>query len=78
MKQYPEYITIRTPMHTVRLRGVQARGPHALSSLGSNLRVRVSRMDHDLIERIAVELGMSKAEFCRWCSVETAHRLSRT
>lgn len=75
MKQYPEFITIRTPMHTPVLRGPQARGPHALGPLGANLRVRLSMMDHDMILRVAQELGMKKAEFIRWCSVHAAREL---
>lgn len=62
-------------MHTPLLRGVQARGPHALGPLGENLRVRISRVDHDLVMQVAEELGMKKAEFCRWCAVEAARQL---
>ena len=75
VRQFPIDVTIRTPMHTPRLRGVQARGPHALGPLGTNLRVRISRLDRELIESIAEELGMSKAEFCRWCALRVAEEL---
>lgn len=75
IKQYPDTVTIRTPMHTPMLRGPQARGPHALGPLGANLRVRLSRVDHDMIVRVAEDLGMKKAEFIRWCAVEVAKQL---
>lgn len=75
IKQFPEHVTIPTPMYTPLLRGVQARGPYALGPLGANLRVRVSRVDHELIERIAEELGMKPAAFVRWCAVEVAKQL---
>lgn len=77
MKQYPLVISINTPMHTPRLRGAQARGPHALGSLGDNIRVRVSRHDRETIERVAARLGMTKAEFARWCTVEVAREMDR-
>lgn len=63
-------------MHSPRLRGVQAaRGPHALGPLGANLRVRVSKVDNDLLQEVADDLGMKKAEFVRWCSVRVAKQL---
>lgn len=75
-KQYPTHVTIPTPMHTPLLRGTQAqRGPHALGPLGSNLRVRLSRVDKDRVVEVANELGMSTAEFIRWCTVHTATAL---
>lgn len=77
-QQYPMHVTILTPMHSPRLRGVQAaRGPHALGPLGANLRVRVSRQDNDMLQEIADALGMKKAEFIRWCAVEVAKQLTR-
>jgi len=77
VKQYPLAITINTPMHTPRLRGVQSKGPHALGALGDNLRMRISRTDRELIERVSHRLGMSKAEFARWCTVAVAQELDR-
>lgn len=74
-KQFPPSVTIPTPMHTPLVRGVQARGPHALGPLGENLRVRVSRVDNDMIMQIADELGMKPAAFVRWCAVEVAKQL---
>ena len=75
VKQFPMKVTINTPMHTPRLRGKQAHGPFAMGSLGENLRVRVNRIDGDRIGRIAVALGMTRAEFARWCAVEVAAQL---
>ena len=76
-KQFPTSVTIPTPMHTPLLRGVQARGPHAMGPLGANVRVRISRVDHDLVESTAEALGMKKAEFVRWCAVEVARELTK-
>ena len=75
MKQFPTHVTIPTPMHTPLLRGTQARGPHALGPLGQNLRVRISRVDDEIVQDIADQLGMKKAEFVRWCAVEVAKQL---
>ena len=75
VKQFPSHVTIPTPMHTPLLRGAQARGPHALGPLGANLRVRISRVDNDLITECADTLGMKRAEFIRWCAVEVARTL---
>lgn len=72
IKQYPDHITIPTPMYTPMLRGTQARGPYALGPLGANLRVRVSRQDYDIVTRVSDELGMKPAAFVRWCAVEVA------
>ena len=76
MKQYPPTVTIPTPMHTPLLRGVQARGPHALGPLGANIRVRISRVDHNMITKLCNELGMKPAEFVRWCAVHVASDMS--
>ena len=76
MKQFPPKTIIPTPMHTPRLRGVQARGPHALGPLGDNLRVRISRHDKELVTHVADELSMKPAEFARWCTVEVAKALN--
>lgn len=78
LKQFPANVTIPTPMHTPLLRGVQARGPHALGPLGSNMRVRISRVDNDLITGVADKLGMKRAEYIRWCAVEVAKALNET
>lgn len=74
-KQFPTHVTIPTPMHTPLMRGVQARGPHALGPLGDNVRVRISRADMDIIMEVAEQLGMKKAEFVRWCAIEVARQL---
>ena len=76
LKQFPSTVTIPTPMHTPLVRGVQARGPHALGPLGANMRVRISRIDNDLISVTATKLGMKRAEYIRWCSVEVAKALA--
>lgn len=79
LQQFPERVTIPTPMHTPRPRGDAAnRGPHALGTLGDNIRVRITRFDRELIESCADELHMSKAEFARWCIVEVARALRTT
>lgn len=75
VKQYPMTITINTPMHTPRLRGLQAHGPYALGALGDNIRVRVSRVDREIIERVARDLGMNKAELARWCTLAVVMKL---
>lgn len=75
VKQYPLTLTINTPMHTPRLRGLQAHGPHALGALGDNIRVRISRHDRDAVQRVCSNLGMSKAEFARWCTMEAVKAL---
>lgn len=76
MKQYPDTVTIRTPMHTPLLRGAQAaRGPHAMGPLGDNIRVRMSKQDRELVEYMCAQLGMKKAEFVRWCALEVAQQL---
>lgn len=75
MQQFPTHVTIPTPMHTPLQRGAQARGPHALGPLGSNLRVRISRVDKDIIKDVVKKLGMNDAEFIRWCAIEVAKQL---
>lgn len=76
IRQFPTKITIATPMYTPMLRGVQAaRGPYALGPLGANLRVRISRVDYNLIHAYADQLGMKPAAFVRWCAVEVAKAL---
>ena len=75
MKQFPATVTIPTPMHTPRVRGVQAHGPHALGVLGENIRVRVNAVDHADIVVLCEMLGMTTSEFMRWCAVEVARRL---
>lgn len=79
MKQFPLDVTIRTPMHTPKLRGhhATARGPYALGPLCSNVRLRISKVDNDLIEGVCHELGMNRAEFVRWCAVEVAKTLHK-
>lgn len=78
MRQYPDTVTIRTPMHTPRLRGNQAHmGPYALGALGDNIRMRISRVDREIIERVCAELGMQKAEFARWCTLAVAQAIEQ-
>lgn len=75
---YPIRITIPTPMHTPVVRGPQARqGPYALNALGTNMRVRVSRMDGEIIDEVCKKLDMKRTEFFRWCAVETAKALHK-
>lgn len=65
-------------MHTPRPRGLQAsHGPNAYGVLGDNIRVRISSIDKRLIERTARDVGMSKAEFCRWCAVLVAEQMDK-
>ena len=76
LQQTPLTVTIPAPMHSPRARGMQAlRGPHARGTLGDNIRTRVSREERKLIEDVCVRLGMSKAEFMRWCAVHVAEAL---
>lgn len=75
VRQFPTHVTIKTPMYTPLLRGAQARGPHALGPLGANLRVRVSRLDYEMIASVAMALDMKPAAFVRWCAVEVAAQL---
>lgn len=79
-KQFPMTVTIPTPMHTPRLRGVQAqeaarRGPHAMGPLGANIRVRMSAVDYADIVTISDGLGMAPAEYMRWCGIHVMQKL---
>ena len=74
--QFPINVTIRTPMHTPRARGKYGvQGAHARNQLGDNIRVRTSIVERKLVEYVADQLGMKKAEFMRWCGVEVAKQL---
>jgi len=75
VKQIPTHVTIPTPMYTPLPRGVN-RGPHALGPLGANVRVRISKMDYDLIVSLAEQLNMKPASFVRWCAVEVSQSLA--
>lgn len=74
-RQFPTHVTIPTPMYTPLLRGVQARGPHAMGPLGANVRVRISKVDYEMITAVSFELNMKPAAFVRWCAVEVAKQL---
>lgn len=70
--EYPLVITIPRPAAIPR-----ARGAHATGHLGGVLNVRISKADRELIQELAKELGMSPAQFARWCAVHVAHELKR-
>lgn len=78
LSHVPETITIKTPMHTPILRGVHAnRGPHACGPLGANIRVRIPRVDEDVVQEAIDFLGMNKAEFLRWCAVHVSREIKK-
>lgn len=77
LQRTPPFITIPTPMHTPRPRGVAAvRGPHSLGLFTDNMRVRLSQYDRRNVERAAKKLGMDRAEFIRWCCVHAAKQIN--
>jgi hypothetical protein len=70
LKQIPDTLTIPSPMPTPRARGIYATG-----SMGSNVKTRLSHIDTEKIDEAAGLLGMTRADFIRWCAVKTAEKI---
>lgn len=55
----------------------KARGRHATSKQGGNLRVRCSNRELALIRGEAKRLGLSTSQFVRWAALRVAEELER-
>lgn len=63
----PVKITIPTPSFIPHGRGINSTGKR-----GGNLRIRCTNKEYDMIQAEAVELGLSLANFCRWCAIQVS------
>jgi hypothetical protein len=63
-------ITIPFPSHIPRARGI-----HAVAKFGTILKAKCSRSEEEAVLAAADKLGLSKAEFIRWCSVYCAKEI---
>ena len=68
----PIKVSIPIPSHIP-----QARGIHATSGYGGNLRVRCTNDEYDLAQEEAKRLGLTLAGFCRWSIIHVAEALNR-
>lgn len=50
-------------------------GPNSTGGRGGNLRIRCTDAEYDMLQMEAVHLGISLANFCRWCAVHVAQKL---
>lgn len=50
-------------------------GPNSTGRRGGNLRVRCTNAEYDAIQEEAYRLGISLANFVRWCAVHTSQKL---
>jgi hypothetical protein len=50
-------------------------GPNSTGKRGGNLRVRCTNAEYDMIQMEAASLGISLANFVRWCAVHAAKQL---
>jgi hypothetical protein len=50
-------------------------GPNSTGKRGGNLRVRCTNSEYDDIQIEANKLGISLANFVRWCAVHTATKM---
>ncbi len=66
MAKTPVAVTIPTPVHGPRGRGIFATTP------GEQLRVRVNKLEKQVIAEVAKELGVSMSEFVRWVTYHAA------
>jgi hypothetical protein len=66
----PLKVTIPTPSEVPR-----GFGPNSTGKRGGNLRVRCTNAEYDMIQVEAERLGITLANFCRWCSVQVAEQM---
>ena len=50
-------------------------GPNSTGKRGGNLRIRCTNAEYDMLAEESAELGISIANFGRWCSVQVAQKL---
>ena len=50
-------------------------GPNSTGRRGGNLRIRCTNAEYDMLAEEAAYLGISIANFGRWCSVQVAQKL---
>ena len=50
-------------------------GPNSTGKRGGNLRIRCTNAEYDMLAEEAAELGITIANFGRWCSVQVAQKL---
>lgn len=63
-------LTIPYPSYIPRARGI-----HAVAKFGTQLIAKVSKADFDLVDEAAAKTGVKRAEFVRWCAVQTAREV---
>ena len=61
---------IPTPSFIPHSRGVNSTGKR-----GGNLRIRCTNAEYDMIQAEALELGLTLANFCRWCAIQVSLEL---
>ena len=66
----PLKITIPTPSEIPK-----GFGPNSTGKRGGNLRIRCTNAEYDMIQNEAERLGISLANFCRWCAVQVAEQM---
>ena len=74
MKTYdpPYKIAIPTPSEIPK-----GFGPNSTGRRGGHLRIRCTDAEYDMLQQEAAALGISLANFCRWCSVQVAQQLEK-
>ena len=68
----PYKISIPTPSEIPR-----GFGPNSTGKRGGNLRIRCTNAEYDMLQQEATTLGISLANFCRWCVVQVAQQLEK-
>ena len=68
----PHEVSIPTPSEIPK-----GYGPNSTGKRGGNLRIRCTNAEYDMLQQEATALGISLANFCRWCSVHVAQELEK-
>ena len=68
MDQYEPPLKIFIPLPSKMKRAL----PHSAGTYGSNMRVRCTDAEYDLVEREAEAIGLTTSSFARWCITRTA------
>ena len=70
--ELPLSITIPIPSEYARGRGI-----NAVTGYGSNVRMRCTNYEYDIVKEVATEMGIPLASFSRWCVVHCAKALRK-
>jgi hypothetical protein len=70
-KLFPLSLTIPVPSEFVRGKGIDA------TTVGANIRVRLTQSEKDDILRACAELGMTRSQYLRFCGLHVSHALFR-